>query len=221
MVIDGVMLLADTALRAELKVGAFPPAAYDGADYEDSRYILCTSAFCTSQPAIKVHVRGPDNEPTTLGMDAIFEFVNTQDAPERPSPRRQAKYLLNRRSVVEIGTPAYEYFTIQPATIAVNTCTSSSTYDGYDCLDVVNGKSKGHYTNETSMVGAVLMQAELDGGNTATVIDRIGFSHVSDKAEQPKQVLFEFSDGSSHSAALSQERGLNTVILPNPVETSL
>ena len=81
MVIDGVMLLADTALRAELKVGAFPPAAYDGADYEDSRYILCTSAFCTSQPAITVHVRGLDNEPTTLGMDAIFDIVNTQDAP--------------------------------------------------------------------------------------------------------------------------------------------
>ena len=33
---------------------------------------------------------------------------------------------------------------IQPATIAVITCTSSPTFDGYDCLNVLNGNSKGH-----------------------------------------------------------------------------
>ena len=219
VVIDdgGATLPSEAELRAELKVGAFSPEAYDTAADEDNRYMPCTSAFCTSQPAIKVYVRGSANvgETTTLGMDAIFEFVNTPDTPQ-PSPRKQAKYLLNRRSFVEIGTPEYEYFTIQPATIPVIGCTSSS-YGDYDCLDVLNDNSDKHYTNETKIVGAVLLEAEFD---SLATIDRIGFSHISEERNQPKQVLFQFSDGTSHSATLSKEQALNTVVLPNPVETS-
>jgi hypothetical protein len=80
----GGTLPTEAELRAALMIGAADPSS------AGSGYTVCTTSQCTSNPNIRVHVRGGGTGNLTavvFDTDTVFEFTKRAAEP-RPSARR-------------------------------------------------------------------------------------------------------------------------------------
>ena len=198
-------------LRAGLVIGAVDPAAFAG------EYTLCTTNQCNSNPDVRVHTRGASEAPAEFGVDTIFEFVETAST-RRPSARRPSRFLLNKASVVHVGSTV-EFKMLQPTMGIEATCTGASSEGGDSSLcgrAVDDSKSTGWATQQ-EQVGAWMSMAFDNGVHT---VDRMVYSNLCGEFKQNKVVQLEFSDGTTQMVNVSNHCDAEVVELDAPVTTS-
>ena len=89
----GAALPTITRLRAAMTIGAPSPDAVHGGGYR-----VCKTKLCTSRPGVRVWTRWSQ----LLNADSIFEFTGAKQH-DRPSSKRQPRFLLNRVVAVTVG----------------------------------------------------------------------------------------------------------------------
>ena len=201
----------EAELRAALAIGAPAP------EQLGSDYTLCTAAMCTAQPGVRVHTREPGDGSSTSGfdIDAIFEFVETA-TPLRPSSRNPAKYLLNRISTVHVGSST-EFQLLPPRFLAITSCSASSEdSSAVGCGAAIDGSV---WQSWVTTIGAPLpawIQLNFDVPEVVAVMD---FKSLNLEHQRGKQVLLEFSDGSSQHLTLDNSGDPRAYPLTDAVTT--
>lgn len=185
-------------MRTKLFLGASDPADYGSGGAENGGgdtggYTLCTTAACTSQPLVAVHLysKGGSASPATstseFDADTIFELMDAVGM------RSKGRYLLNRVSTVFAGADpkgAYQ--------IPISSCQAISEFnDNFACEYAYNeADDQWAIDADTPAVGAWII---LNFTKPMLVTSMVFVNRCLITARHNKQLRVEFSDGSTQT----------------------